>query len=340
MGRCVIGLSIAGGDQVLRGLLLLGVCQHGIGAGRRHVVHRRIRCLGARTLRRVGALHRSSSPPTGDELEGLADQFNDMANRLQESYSGLERKVELRTRELAQSVEELRALGEVSQAVNSTLDLETVLDTIVAKAVHLSGTDAGTIYVFDEASGEFQLRATYGMSAELIASLKQPHIGLSEEIAQATDRRIPVQVADLRNESSVPGEAARAHQIMLKAGYRARMIVPLLGANRVVGALVVRRKAPGELPKTTVDLLQTFAAQSVLAIQNARLFSEIQIKGHQLEVASQHKSQFLANMSHELRTPRYWVIPSSSWTASMATCRRKCARCKNACIATASTYWG
>jgi signal transduction histidine kinase len=83
----------------------------------------------------------------------------------------------------------------------------------------------------------------------------------------------------------------------------ARMIVPLLGADRVVGALVVRRKAPGELSKRTVDLLQTFAAQSVLAIQNARLFSEIQIKGHQLEVASQHKSQFLANMSHELRTP-------------------------------------
>jgi len=83
----------------------------------------------------------------------------------------------------------------------------------------------------------------------------------------------------------------------------ARMIVPLLGADRVVGALVVRRKTPGELSKRTVDLLQTFAAQSVLAIQNARLFSEIQIKGHQLEVASQHKSQFLANMSHELRTP-------------------------------------
>jgi signal transduction histidine kinase len=274
----------------------------GLFLARRMVVPIQMLRAGARRIG-GGDLNQRISIKTGDELEGLADQFNDMANRLQESYSGLERKVELRTRELAQSVEELRALGEVSQAVNSTLDLETVLDTIVAKAVHLSGTDAGTIYVFDEASGEFQLRATYGMSAELIASLKQPHIGLSEEIAQATDRRIPVQVADLRNEPPVPGEVAPAHQIMLKAGYRARMIVPLLGANRVVGALVVRRKAPGELPKTTVDLLQTFAAQSVLAIQNARLFSEIQIKGHQLEVASQHKSQFLANMSHELRTP-------------------------------------
>ena len=82
------------------------------------------------------------------------------------------------------------------------------------------------------------------------------------------------------------------------------LIAPLLGAEqRIVGALVVRRKRPGEFSKQTIDLLQTFGAQSVLAIQNARLFSEIGEKGKQLEIASQHKSQFLANMSHELRTP-------------------------------------
>jgi signal transduction histidine kinase len=81
------------------------------------------------------------------------------------------------------------------------------------------------------------------------------------------------------------------------------LIVPLLGPDRIVGALVVRRKRPGEFPKRIVDLLQTFADQSVLAIQNARLFTEIDEKSRQLEIASQHRSQFLANMSHELRTP-------------------------------------
>jgi GAF domain-containing protein len=77
----------------------------------------------------------------------------------------------------------------------------------------------------------------------------------------------------------------------------------LLAPGQIVGALVVTRKAPGEFSKSTVELLQTFAAQSVLAIQNARLFAEIEDKGRQLPDASQHKSQFLANMSHELRTP-------------------------------------
>src|SRR6266566_5032550 len=79
--------------------------------------------------------------------------------------------------------------------------------------------------------------------------------------------------------------------------------MPLLRPDRIVGALVVRRKAPGEFPNAVVELLDTFAVQSVVAIQNARLFREIEEKGRELEVASKHKSQFLANMSHELRTP-------------------------------------
>jgi signal transduction histidine kinase len=86
------------------------------------------------------------------------------------------------------------------------------------------------------------------------------------------------------------------------------LLVPLVAPDGVVGALVVRRKAPGEFPQSSIDLMQTFAAQSVLAIQNARLFGEIGEKSRQLELASQHKSQFLANMSHELRTPLNAVL--------------------------------
>jgi PAS domain S-box-containing protein len=204
-----------------------------------------------------------------------------------------------RTADLGRSVGELRALGEVSQAVNSALDLETVLSTIVSKAVQLSGTEAGTIYVFDEVRQEFRLRATYGMNEEMIGALANQHIGLDEpSIAAAIAQRGPTQVADLKDQAPTA-----VNDIISRAGYHALLLAPLLRGQDIVGLLVVRRAAPGAFPKSTADLLQTFADQSAVAIQNARLFSEIAEKGKELAEASQHKSQFLANMSHELRTP-------------------------------------
>ncbi len=203
-----------------------------------------------------------------------------------------------RTDELARSVEELRALGDVSQAVNSTLDLKTVLETIVAKAAQLSDTEAGAIYVIDDAQRQFKLRATYGMSEALIAAISEQQAGLSDAVAASVAHRQPEQIPDLGDVPKSP-----INDIIMNAGYRARLLLPLVHSDEVVGALVVRRKAPGKFAKSTIDLLQTFAAQSVLAIQNARLFTEIGEKSQQLALASQHKSQFLANMSHELRTP-------------------------------------
>jgi adenylate cyclase len=216
----------------------------------------------------------------------------------------LENEVKQRTAELAQSVEELRALGDVSQAVNSTIDLETVLATIVAKAVQLSGTAAGTIYVFDEASQEFRMRASYGMDDAMIAEIKGRHIRMGETVvSRAVLQRKPVQIYDLQHDPSSP-----VLDVIVRAGFRGHLTVPLLGADRIVGALVVRRREPGEFSQSTIDLLQTFAAQSVLAIQNARLFGELEEKSGELELASKHKSQFLANMSHELRTPLNAII--------------------------------
>ncbi len=209
-----------------------------------------------------------------------------------------------RTTDLARSVEELRALGEVSQAVNSTLDVDTVLQTIVAKAVQLSRTDAGAIYAFDEVSQEFSLNATYGMDETLIAEIRHQRLGIGEHIVgRAARLRAPMQEPDLQEDPAQPIQS-----LLVQAGYRALLVAPLLSPEGIVGALVVRRRAPGEFAATTIDLLQTFAAQSVVAIQNARLFREIEEKGQQLEVESRHKSQFLANMSHELRTPLNAVL--------------------------------
>ena len=264
------------------------------------------RMVGPILALRAGALRIGSgdfaqriSIKTGDELEVLADQFNDMGSRLQQSYADLEKKVEMRTRELAQLVEELRALGEVSQAVNSTLDVSSVLATIVAKAVQLSETDAGAIYVYADRRQEFELRATHGMSDDLIDAITRHQAELGDTtIGEAAQTGQPIQIPDLLETPHLPLQS-----LVLEAGFRALLVVPLLRGTRIIGALVVRRRAPGSFPPAIVELLQTFAAQSALAIHNASLFTEIDEKSKQLEVASEHKSQFLANVSHELRTP-------------------------------------
>jgi GAF domain-containing protein/anti-sigma regulatory factor (Ser/Thr protein kinase) len=244
-------------------------------------------------------LRRAKVEPFTDKQIELVKTFADQAVIAIENVRLFD-EVQARTDELAKSVEELRALGDVTQAVNSTLDLQTVLSTIVAKAAQLSGTEAGTIYTFDDITQEFELRSTYGMDDALIAAIRTRHIRIGDPVGvgQAAAMRAPVQVADLNDEP-----ASELLEVVVRAGFRALLIVPLLGPDRIVGALVVRRKEPGEFPKSTVELLETFADQSVLAIQNARLFREIEEKGRELEVASKHKSQFLANMSHELRTP-------------------------------------
>jgi signal transduction histidine kinase/DNA-binding response OmpR family regulator len=246
-------------------------------------------------------MRREPKPFTDRQIE-LVTTFADQAVIAIENVRLFD-EVQAHTRELSQSVGELRALGEVTQAVTSTLDLETVLTTIVAKATQLSGTEAGAIYVFDEAQREFRLHATYGMSEELVAAITDQHAALSDAVSEAAEQGEPVQVADLQDEPP-----STVNDIIMKAGYRARLLVPLIHSGRTVGALVVRRLQAGEFSKRTIELVKTFATQSVLAIQNARLFAEIEDKSRQLAEASQHKSQFLANMSHELRTPLNAII--------------------------------
>jgi GAF domain-containing protein/DNA-binding response OmpR family regulator len=251
-------------------------------------------------------IRRSEVRPFSDKQIALIKTFAAQAVIAVENVR-LFKELQARTAELGQSVEQLTALGEVSQAVSSTLDLEMVLTTIVTRAVQLSGTSGGVIYEYDEAAQEFHVRATHRMAQEQFEALRATPVRLGQgALGQAGATRRPVEVPDILDERALV--APQVQPILARLGYRSLLAVPLLIEQRIMGGLVVWRSEAGRFSKEVVSLLQTFATQSVLAIQNARLFQEIQEKSRELAIASRHKSEFLANMSHELRTPLNAII--------------------------------
>jgi signal transduction histidine kinase/HAMP domain-containing protein/putative methionine-R-sulfoxide reductase with GAF domain len=241
-------------------------------------------------------LHKDDPGPFPAKQIELLQTFADQAVIAVENVR-LFKELQQRTQDLTRSVAELRALGEVGQAVSSSLDIQSVLTSIVSHAVELSQADAGTIYEFDEEAQIFVPRANYGIAPEMIEALRQSHIRLGETVVgQSGSKRIAVQIPDLESASGYP------LPFVLKAGFRALLAVPLLTQNHVVGALVVRRKVAGTFPQPVVDLLQAFATQSVIAIQNARLFREIDEKSRALEELSRNQEQ-LSRLSTALQEP-------------------------------------
>jgi signal transduction histidine kinase len=255
--------------------------------------------IGTIQLRRVEA-----SRFTDKQIE-LLKTFADQAVIAIENVR-LFTELQARTQELTRSVGQLTALGEVGRAVSSTLDLETVLSTIVSRAIQLSGTDGGSVYEYDEATEEFSLRASRDLPEAYVEQVRgvRPRKG-EGAVGRVAQTREPVQIADISDPAAYE---SRVRNTLLQTGLRALLAVPLIAEDQLVGALIVMRKRIGMFAAEEVTLLQTFATQSALAIQNARLFREIEDTSRQLEVASQHKSEFLANMSHELRTPLNAII--------------------------------
>jgi signal transduction histidine kinase len=192
---------------------------------------------------------------------------------------------------------DLMALGEVGRAVSSTLDVKTVLKTIVDRAVELSGTDGGSIFYIRD--GRFELGETVGLDENVVTEYRKLDIAAGQTgLGEAIAKREPLQIPDILDRPSNPLRDAA-----IAAGFRAALIVPLLSSDGPLGGLLLQRRTPGEFPVTAVSLMQSFADQSAIALENARLFEEIAQKSRELEIASQHKSQFVAHMSHELRTP-------------------------------------
>ena len=248
----------------------------------------------------VFAIWRTEVRPFTDKQIGLVTTFADQAVIAIENVRLLQ-ELQARTRELGRSVEELKALGDVGQAVSSTLDLESVLATIVSRAVMLSDSYSGIVYEFDEGTQSFHARATHQISLEHLETLRATPIRLGEgAVGRAAFTRQPVEVADIEHGQLV---APQTRGLLAREGMGSLVAVPLVREDRLFGGLVIVRRERGAFSPEVVATLQTLASQSVLAIQNARLFREIADKSRQLEAASRHKSEFLANMSHELRTP-------------------------------------
>jgi GAF domain-containing protein/DNA-binding response OmpR family regulator/anti-sigma regulatory factor (Ser/Thr protein kinase) len=231
--------------------------------------------IGAITIRRTEV-----RPFTVKQIE-LLKTFADQAVIAIENVR-LFKELQARTAELTRSVEELKALGEVGQAVSSTLDLPTVLATIVSRAVGLSGAAGGAIYEYDAAGEEFSLRATDGLPGEYVEIGQRGRRG-EGATGRLAITRAPVEVPDI----GAPGAyESRTREILIRTGHRALLAVPLLREDRILGSLVVFRRTAGEFGPEVVALLQTFATQSALALQNARLFREIEDKSRQLERVS------------------------------------------------------
>jgi class 3 adenylate cyclase/HAMP domain-containing protein len=291
-------------DQLVRIALLIGLglavaILAGTLLARRMLIPITALRTGARRLGAGDFSHRIDVH-TKDELEELADQFNSMAGQLKETYSGLETKVEERTRDLAQSINELKVLEEVGRAVASSLDLNAVLPTVAARALEITHADAVLIYGYDAAQHQFNLVEANGIDK----SAEGQHLSIDEEtslLGQAATKGEPIAIPDLTHAAD-----HLLRDVAIEAGFHSVLVVPLVDQQGVLGSLVVLRRSTGEFSPNLIGLMRTFAHQSVLAMRNARLFTEVDHKGRELASAHSTVQQQASKLEAQTEQLKDW----------------------------------
>jgi class 3 adenylate cyclase/HAMP domain-containing protein len=291
-------------DQLVRIALLIGLgLVVAIIAGTIMARHMLVPITALRAgARRLGAgdFGHRIEVKTSDELEELANQFNGMAGQLAETYSNLEAKVNERTRDLAQSINELKVLEEVGRAVASSLDLNAVLPTVAARALEITHADAVLIYGYDAANRQFNLTESIGIdkAAEGGHRAIDAH---NSPLGEAAATGEPIAIPQL---DAAPEHPLR--DVALAAGFQSVLVVPLVDQTGILGSLVVLRQNTGEFSSNLIGLMKTFAHQAVLAMRNARLFTEVDHKSRELQDANSIVSQQANKLQEQTDQLKDW----------------------------------